>query len=89
MKLIDEIVTGWPLTLKKLSAQLEAVQLVAVVPVLFAMQDQLGPNTILLIIALLSGAKLVASNWSQSNIGTYDKSKFTLTPIDPHGDVNE
>lgn len=89
MKIVDEIVTGWPLTMKKLSAQLEAMQLFAIVPVLYQMQDQLGPNTILLIIALLSGAKLVASNWSQSSIGTYDKTKFTLTPIDPHGEVNE
>ncbi len=79
----------WRLTFRKLSAQIAAVELLAVYPILFTLVGFVDTRVLLAVAVALAAAKLVASAVNQSRVATYDPTNFTLTPIDPHGDVNE
>lgn len=84
MNILQDLTTGWSTTLKKISAQIAAVELTTLVPTLAGLvtSGQMNAMTVLVIMGSVSVAKLLAGNLSQQSVGTYDKTKFVLTPIE-------
>lgn len=84
MNLLTDLTIGWSMTIKKISTQIAAVELTALLPILAGLvaNGQMSAMTVLVIMGSVSVAKLLAGNLSQQSVGTYDKTKFVLTPIE-------
>ena len=84
MNLLTDLTTGWSTTIKKISTQIAAVELTALLPILVGLvaNGQMSAMTVLVIMGSVSVAKFLAGNITQSSIGSYDKTKYTLTPIE-------
>lgn len=76
-----DLTRGWPLTFRKLSAQIATVELVAVLPVLVAFVDVISPKALLFIFAGLTAVKLIAMNITQRSVKTYDPATHYLVKI--------
>lgn len=89
MRVVQKIcaaASGWRPVFARLSAQVNAVQII----VLTAMQFVPLPTSVALsILTVLAVCALGAARVKQKNVRTYDPRKYRLEPIDPHGNVNE
>lgn len=79
--LLENLITGWNVTIKKHSFQISAINtawqtlaLAGVIP--------LDPLILAFITLGLTGLTGVATNLAQSSVASYDTAKFKLVPID-------
>lgn len=85
MNLFTDLTTGWSTTLKKYSVWVNAINTAwqAFAGALVMTQsDLIDPVLMAGITFTLTNLVTIAANASQPNIGTYDKTKFVLTPIE-------
>jgi hypothetical protein len=79
--LVTDLLTGWSVTVKKYSVQINAVntawQALAMAGVI-----PLDPVIVAGITLALTNLVTVAANASQGSIGTYDKTKYRLVAIE-------
>ena len=81
MNLLTDLTTGWSVTIKKHSVQINAINaawqtlaLAGVIP--------LDPLILAFVTLGLTGLVGVASNLTQSTIASYDPTRFKLVPVD-------
>lgn len=85
LDILKDQTTGWPLTLRKYSVWVNAINTAwqAIAGALVMTQSNLmDPLLMAGITFTLTNLVTIAANASQPNIGTYDKTKFVLVPID-------
>ena len=85
LDILKDQMSGWPLTLQKYSVWVNAVNTCwqAFAGALVMTQSNLmDPLLMAGITFTLTNLVTIAANASQPNIGSYDKTKFVLTPIE-------
>jgi len=80
---ISQICKGWGVTFKKLSAQIAAVDLLAIYPVLFMLAGAIDVYVLLGVAAGMAVVKLIAQRVPQKTIATYNPETHVVVPKGP------
>lgn len=74
---------GWDVTFKKISAQIAAVDLLAIYPVLFMLAGAIDVHVLLGVAAAMAVIKLIAQRVPQKTIATYNPETHVVVPKGP------